>query len=492
MRSKIILLFLLCTLSAFSQGLYLPGVDVSSDSEISADQRLLIAMSAIDYPVTPGDSYLLTFRYNGEIVQNIFQIGSDYTIDLNVFGFINTKNMTYIDLKQTIESTYAEAYSRSFPSLTIQSLGLCQVRIHGNIPRTKVISVYGNTRLSEVLSDNIGEYSSLRNIQITSSDGTVKQYDLYKGLFEGDNESDPMISPDDDIYIGKVEKSVNVHGAILRPGRYQLLPDENMNALLSWSGGYSENSDLSRIRIQRKKDSYFETLLLDSDHDQDILLINGDTLVVPEILSHQPVVYLQGGITNVNEDGSLIDNTDVETEVVHTFFPGDTLYDVMSFYRDRLSPYAELEDAYLIRSNEIIPVNLQEILFSTDNISVLELLPYDKIVIPEKHNFIFISGAVLNGGRLMFNSGANVDDYLARAGGIDRSRGNGQGIYLLDRDGKRVPGITPVLDTVPEPGMTIVVPENQFVFNFNQYFPIITSVLALITTIATLVVTLNQ
>ena len=69
----------------------------------NAEERLRFAASTSSYPVTPGDVYRLTFQQGGAPSTLDVIVGSDYTIQLNVFGKVNAAGMTFAQVKQTIE-----------------------------------------------------------------------------------------------------------------------------------------------------------------------------------------------------------------------------------------------------------------------------------------------------------------------------------------------------------------------------------------------------
>lgn len=129
------------------------------------EERLRLAMSSAAYPVTPGDDYRLTFQQGSSPSTLEILVGSDYTIQLNVFGKLNAAGMTFSQVKQTIEKAFAAAYPRSLPSLTISSVGIFQVFIKGETSEAKNVDAWGMSRLSETIEGQLGPYSCLRNIR---------------------------------------------------------------------------------------------------------------------------------------------------------------------------------------------------------------------------------------------------------------------------------------------------------------------------------------
>ena len=114
--------------------------DAAEEGEAEAaeerDDRLALAVSNPNYPVTPGDTYELTFTTAGQLSTSVVTVGSDGTLSLNIFGEIDTTGMTYTSLKRDVEATVRNAYPRSLPSFRLVSVGLFEVTIRGAIEVT--------------------------------------------------------------------------------------------------------------------------------------------------------------------------------------------------------------------------------------------------------------------------------------------------------------------------------------------------------------------
>ena len=106
--------------------------------------------------------------------------------------------------------------------------------------------------------------------------------------------------------------------------------------------------------------------------------------------------------------------------------------------------------------------------------------PEDRIVVTA--SLITVAGAVYNPGSYPFVPGKGFDYYVHLAGGIDPERNTDDKVSITDSKGKRLNS-----DTTIKPGDRIFVQTNDFAYNFNRYFPIITAGISLITTIITVV-----
>ncbi len=146
-----ILLVLLAALPAPAQEAAAGGAVSPFASETEIKQRLQLAISSEEYPVTPGDVYRLTYRQADTPVTTDFLVESNYLINMKVFGTLNTTGMTFAELKPVVEKAVTAAYPRSMPSLVIFSLGIFQVHLKGETTKTQTIVAWGLSKLSEIV-----------------------------------------------------------------------------------------------------------------------------------------------------------------------------------------------------------------------------------------------------------------------------------------------------------------------------------------------------
>jgi len=457
--------------------------------------NLQLAISNQNYPVTPGDVYTLTFLLAGETVSNVLLVESDYTINLTIFGKIDAAGMTFSQLKPIIEDTIAAGYPRSLPSVTITAVGVFQIPVLGEIPQSTYVTAWGLSRLSEVLEDVLGEYSSIRDIEIISANRRSKKYDLLKALNLGILSENPNVSPGDTIRISRINREVQVLGEVYKPGTYQLLENEGGDEISAFTGGYTPMANLFRIKVDRFSDGQPTSFTTDINRlSNNFDFHNGDIITVPTIMHQQPVVYIEGGIDTAMAVGAEaaaneIANVDVYNRIVRQINTGETLYDILYSLKDSISPFADLEHGYLIRTGEAssIPVNMQKLIYKYNSNDDIVLQPFDHIAIPLGRPFVSVTGAAYNPGRLPYNPPETYSYYVNVAGGFDMDRNSNEKVIITDENGNRKDISAPIL-----PGDNINVLSNNFLYNFNQYFPAIATGLGLIITFITLTNSLNQ
>ena len=232
--------------------------------------------------------------------------------------------------------------------------------------------------------------------------------------------------------------------------------------------------------------------------------------------------------------------------ITYTFVEGETLSDALRTLRDSFATLADLSSATVIREGtpEPIVVDLRELLEKSVSASDLALEPNDRIVIPYYRFSVFVSGAVkdpgtypyapgktyhyyvtlaggssqdapdkvyitdvsgnmrdsteairsedriflipadvmvqgavFDPGSFSYREGLPIAYYLNLAGGIDPQRNGNRKVRHYDSLGKPREASALVM-----PGDRLYVPNNNFVYAFNRYAPILVTIVGLVLT----------
>lgn len=430
------------------------------------DDRLRLAISSAEYPVTPGDVYQLTFLQGVESVTTQLIVESDYSVYLGVFGEINARGLRFAELKPRIEQIVADAYPRGFPSLNISSVGVFQVALTGAIPQSRRVSVWGLSRLSELVEDTVGPYTSLRSVVVVSATGRRSTYDIFRAIAQGDSANDPLLRPGDTVVFAARGLVVSVQGEVYEPGSYELLEGEGLEELERFFQGFTSGAETGRLVVQRHSgDTVLQIPLGSSEDARGFSFSDGDTLVVPRATVPQPVVYVEGAVGYTPPTGDADEGSSAPTynRVSLPITAGDTLYSVLLDIQDQVSPYAEMERGYVIRPGveDPIRINLREVVYRDSAYNDFELEPFDRIVIPVDQPSVIVSGDVANPGRFDYSPFESYVYYLSLAGiGSESLQDMRTVVRIHDEGGAQLP-----IDSEIKPGYTVHVPtrEDRFV-----------------------------
>lgn len=454
--------------------------DMGSDFETSAvlglENRVQLVMSNPDYMVTAGDIYNLNFVAGTSPVSYSIAVDSSYKIRVANLAIIDASNKTYLELKRQVEDIVIKNYPMSGVQFVLFSPTNFKVLIKGEVTRTVEREVWALTRLSSVVSGVLTDYSSTRKITITSANGKSKDYDLFKASRYGEMTENPYLRPGDIITVNRADRKVVLQGSVERPGKYELLDNENLKDLIeSYGNGLALQADPSRIEVVRFSDGTEKSgkrfYLNDTDIKNNYFLENKDIVKISSYNDLKPVFFIEGAIN--------VEGTGLETSARRSlrFEKGTSYAYFIRQHSDIFGLTSDLQNAYIIRKLEIIPIDLNKILYDSSYSSDLIIEPDDTLRIPFKQYFVSVAGSVKKPGRYPYIPDRTYEYYVGLAGGFVKSENNGESVSIIDINGNKVKK-----NEFITPESTITANTNSFTYYFGIYAPIITTILSTIST----------
>ena len=104
--------------------------------------------------------------------------------------------------------------------------------------------------------------------------------------------------------------------------------------------------------------------------------------------------------------------------IVQPIVEGNTLYDVLSSIKDSIKPFADLENGYILRDSNAIPVNMLKLLYKSDLSEDIKLEAFDRITIPIDKPVVFVTGAVNVPGIYPYNPRTDFIPVRQPGGGV--------------------------------------------------------------------------
>ncbi len=457
-------------------------------SEFEGNRNIMLARSSSDYRVTPGDVYTLAYAAGSIPVSYIITVDASYRIRVSNLGIVNGAGKTFMQLKSEVETIVANNYPLSGVQLVLTQPAVFRVYVTGEVYSSSEVSAWGLSRLSSLIGSNLTEYSSIRDISIKSSNGQTKIYDLFKAKRLGSQDEDPYLRPGDVITFQRVKRLVTIEGEVERPGSYQLLDGENLKELVEYYGnGLRVSADLSRLEILRlinSKEITGDKLFLNEQaYNENFALENCDIVIIPTIIRLKPVMFVEGAVIQTDA----VEELSAANRLVIQFTAGETYASLVRANAAWFTPVSDIQNAYIIRGGKRILINLDPLLYSTSYHGEVLVEENDVLVIPFRQYFVTVAGAVMTPGRYPYIPDRNWEYYIGLAGGFRQERNFGQVVTIRDSNGKRLGKTSEI---VPE---TVITAEtNQFMFYFNQYAPIVTTILSSITTIMSILLMANN
>jgi protein involved in polysaccharide export with SLBB domain len=478
------LIFFISLCSVFVPRGYLFAQDLAMNQSISSNAQLALSNPA--YRVTPGDIYTLVYMAGTQTIRYTITVDNTYRIRVANLGIVDGSGKTFTQLKTQVEEVVARNYPLSGVQLFLSQPAIFMVHIKGEVKASAEINAWGLSRLSSILNDNTTGFSSMRDIQIQSSGGQTRAYDLFKAVRFGDLTQDPYLRPGDVITVNRVSRTITIAGAVERPGSYQLLAGENLKDLIEiYGSGFTPVADKGRLELVRLVNSLSASgdkiFLSEEDAAGDYPLQNYDVITVSEITKLQPVMFVEGAINDAGMKADAALNAGasptVSTRLVVPFNRGENYASLIRRNSGWFSAVSDTKNAYIIRGEEYISVNLNPILYDAEYHSEFFIEESDTLIIPFRQYFVTVAGAVVLPGRYPYIPDRGWDYYIALAGGFVPGRNSMQSVTITDITGKKQNKSAPIT-----PETVITADTNAFLFYFNQYAPVVMTTLSLITT----------
>jgi protein involved in polysaccharide export with SLBB domain len=252
---------------------------------------------------------------------------------------------------------------------------------------------------------------TLRNIELIRNNKVYKTVDFYTFLQEGLMDGNIRLEDQDVINFPVYRKRVAIQGEVKRPAIYELKPEEQLENLIRYAGGYTDIAYRSIAKIDQVNEKEREVKDVPASLFSNFVPRNGDLVEIGSIQNrYANRVTLEGA---VNRPG------------VYELSAGLSLSALLK-KAEGLKNEAYLESAYIKRTlpnleKELISFKPSEIVKGLKDIP---LLREDSIVIQNLSEFmtdqyVTINGNVRNPGTVIFRKGMKLSDLIAMSGGLN-------------------------------------------------------------------------
>ncbi|MCE1195817.1 SLBB domain-containing protein [bacterium] len=279
----------------------------------------------------------------------------------------------------------------------------------GEVTKSTWVGITGLTRLAEVAKPLATPYASLREVAVESEDGAKAVYALFLAERKGDLSQDPYLRPGDIVTLKKADRAVTLEGEVRRPGRYQLLPNEGVDQLVSQYGdGALESAKLDRVALTRRAtgdnpDS--ETLVFALGGQALPALADGDRVRIPSREEYLPVVYVEGAVQKAEAAAAAGTVNAAPAEPKYgekrvMWRKGLLVSQTMAILMAGIPDQADYRSAMVVRAADksVVKIDLDRLLFAHDASLDFALEADDRVVLPFKAQAVFITGEVAKSG----------------------------------------------------------------------------------------------
>ena len=438
------------------------------------------------YRLGPGDEIIISLWGETQL-RSSYTIGRDGMIYIERVGKISLADKSINQAKTYLEKQFQKVYETlkgsrpsTFMDVSLGQLKSINVTFVGEVklPGIHPVHPFSTVLTSLIQAGGVDTTGSLRNIQIIRGDDDPEEVDLYAFLLSGETGKANMRLQDNDvIFIPPRSSSIEIDGAIKRPGIYESLPNESVADLVAYAGGLKAKAQhkLAIFRFEPEletSDSQNPANALYTHRDKagEISIQDVNRIMAYSAPDYTKSIYIYGQVKNPGEYGF-----EKGMDVLSLIKLAGGLFDD-TYYQTIYAKRAEI-----IRRNpesnfpKVIPINLAE-LKQGNKTQNIELHNWDIMLVRKNQNFtvskqVQITGEVkIPGVYSLRRPQESLADLLGRAGGYTaKAFVDGVKLYrdsiqvaidnfnlsLMDGDSVSVPehpGVVHVIGEVYNPG----------------------------------------
>ncbi len=213
-----------------------------------------------DYHLGPRDMLVLILTGDVELAYTL-QVTREGFVFIPQVGQVFVSNLTLSQLRDVLYTRLGRVYSgvrRGANATTRFDISVANVRANqifvvGEVaqPGAYQISSLGTVLTALYAAGGVTERANMRRIEVQRLGKAVASLDLYDYLLRGDTRSDIRLETGDVVFVPVHETRVQVSGAVIRPGIYELRAGEQLGDLLAASGGFRADAALQRVTVHR-------------------------------------------------------------------------------------------------------------------------------------------------------------------------------------------------------------------------------------------------
>ena len=482
-------------LKLYSDNLYAQGAEGTQSlppvsPPVEGEQILEKSIEAKEYMVGAGD--ILSIDIWGEInINYTLGITPEGNLLIPRVGSVDVGGRSLKEAKEIIQEAVMKYYKNVKATITLVGLRRFKVSVAGAVRAPGIYSVFANTRVSEVIAVAGGfvENSSLRNIVVTHSDGSVSKADVFRFWRIGDRTRNPYVLGGDLIFVPAKETNINtcgIYGAVKSPGEFEYTPEDSLLDLINLAYGLTLDVNLLRADLIRFNPDQHTTRTISMDLESltaghappnNLPLMPDDRVfirTVPKFHKKDQVTIrgevLYPGVYDIEEDqtrlseiiarsgGFTPEASLAEAEMIRVYNVVDP-----EFERLKNIPVADMTKSeynyFKLRTRERpgrVAVDFEKLFLQGRNEYDIVLKNGDIIGIPPKSMVVNVSGSIVNPGLVPYKSGEDYKYYIKRAGGLSWRARKSNIQIVKSLTGER---LRPSKSRKIDPGDTILVPE---------------------------------
>ena len=375
-----------------------------------------------NYILGPGDLIYVDIYGQSEKYYEA-TVNPEGSILLDNIGLIAVSGKTIEAAEGIIKNRVAAFYTglsganpSTFLQVTLGNVKTIKVHILNEVrlPGTFTLSAFSTVFNALYAAGGPSDKGTLRAIQLIRNNKKIAEIDVYDLLINGTANLDVQLQDQDVILVNPYLARVRVMGEVKRPLVFEVTPEDNLEDILRFAGGFTDLAFKDRISISR---------------------ITGNQRSISDVYSNQLGLFNLKGGDEVTV-GRIIDRYTNRIQIkgavfrpgVFSLTEGLTLTQLIK-NADGLKGDAYTQRASILRtkgdlSSEVLEVNLQAVLEGRQEDVVLQredVIRISSIYDVQNERYIQILGEVKRPGTYPYAAGMTPEELILIAGGLQES-----------------------------------------------------------------------
>jgi protein involved in polysaccharide export with SLBB domain len=373
-----------------------------------------------NYVLGAGDQIIIDVWGDSELnVQ--YTIAPDGHITVPGIGRIQLSGMNVKQAESRIRTQFSTIYSdldssepHTFLAISVGNVRTIKVNVMGEVrtPGTYTLSSFSSAFHAMYAAGGTTNIGSLRNIRIFRAGRQAAEIDLYEYLMKGNSMSDITLQDGDIVMVEPFGSLAQVIGEVRRPMWYEMKPDETLEDLIRYSGGFSGNAYTAALTLIRSGEEKLEAYTLSQPEYSTFQIKDGDRVEVNNILDeYANMVEITGSVYRPGR-----------------YAIGDKIITVRDLLEVALGTTGDayLQRALLYRENDDLTRSIESFNVSdlmSGRINDITLKKNDLLHIPSVLSLddrftVYIGGEVRKPDSYPYADNMRLEDIILQAGGI--------------------------------------------------------------------------
>ena len=375
-----------------------------------------------NYILGPGDLIYVDIYGQSEKYYEA-TVNPEGSILLDNIGLIAVSGKTIEAAEGIIKNRVASFYTglsganpQTFLQVTLGNVKTIKVHILNEVrlPGTFTLSAFSTVFNALYAAGGPSDKGTLRAIQLIRNNKKIAEIDVYDLLINGTANLDVQLQDQDVILVNPYLARVKVMGEVKRPLVFEVTPEDNLEDILRFAGGFTDLAFKDRISISRITGNQRSISDVYSNQLGLFNLKGGDEISVYRIIDrYSNRIQIKGAVFRPG---------------IFSLTEGLTLTQLIK-NADGLKGDAYTQRASILRtkgdlSSEVLEVNLQAVLEGRQADVVLQredVIRISSIYDVQNERYIQILGEVKRPGTYPYAAGMTPEELILIAGGLQES-----------------------------------------------------------------------